>query len=377
MSVPVMRVPVLRRIRRKALAVARYAGDPAGYLPDPGRPATSTPAVGLVGFYGDGNYGDELFLDVYRRHLDAPVGLRPMLSLRNPWDDARLRRRTRQMDAVVIGGGDLVVPWRVGRYWQRAFLARPVFVDGVGVAQSVINEQRPEVVAHLRRFFEHANVRGISARDPESAAWIRETLQPLVPVLAIPDLVCALDLPPAQRPDGQPIFGVAVRRRKHPDDLTHVTRMCRRAEALGYRVRRIVLGTGAVRQFDEAVTEQLALPDTELVATDDLAEISRAIGECSVLASMKFHGLVVATMYRVPTIVLMPSAKSRSFLRQIDRAEQASSFDSPGLPELVPADPAPLPADVPDRLRRPVLEHLEQLKGQILATAAAGYPPPS
>jgi polysaccharide pyruvyl transferase WcaK-like protein len=370
-------VPVLGRLRRGARAVARYARDPAAFLPDPGRPPTSSPDVGLVGFYGAGNYGDELFLEVFRAHLETPIRLEPMLARRNPERDAKLRTRTREMDAVVIGGGDLVMPWRIGRYWQRAFLARPVFVDGVGVAKSSIMGQQPKAIDHLRRFFEHGNVRAISARDAESAAWIREMLQPGVPVLNVPDLVCALDLPPVKRPDGPPIFGVAVRRRNHPDDLSHVTRMCRRAEELGYRVRRIVLGTGAVRQADLAVTEQLGLPDAELVATDDLADLSRAIGECSVLASMKFHGLVVATMYRVPTIVLMPSAKSRNFLRRIDRSEQVSSFDRPELPDLVPRDPAPLPAEVPEQLRRPVLDHLAELKAQILAAAAAGYPPPS
>jgi hypothetical protein len=69
--------------------------------------------------------------------------------------------------------------------------------------------------------------------------------------------------------------------------------------------------------------------------------------------------------------------KSRNFLRRIDRSEQVSSFDRPELPELVPPVPAPLPADIPERLRRPVLDHLAELKAQILATAAAGYPPPS
>jgi polysaccharide pyruvyl transferase WcaK-like protein len=249
-----------------------------------------------------------------------------------------------------------------------------VFIAGVGVPQSSIWEPNADAIAVMRSFFQHRNVRGISARDPESADWIRAELRPSVPVVEIPDLVCAMDLPRVQRPDGPPIFGIAVRRRDPPDDLTHMQQLCRRAVELGYRLRKIVLATGRIRDEDLAVTRRLGFDDAELVATDDLAAISRAIGECAVFATMKFHGVVVATMYRVPSIGLMPSAKTIRFARRIGRPGLVSSFADPMLPDRLPADPVPLPAALSEVLRAPAQAYLADLRSQLTMVAAAGYP---
>lgn len=358
-------------VRRYVGAVARLVRDPLAFLPDRGRPPTDSPRVGLVGFYGSGNYGDDLFLEAFQEHLRAPIRLHTVLDpKRAAASQSALQREVRRSDVLVIGGGDLVIPWRMSRYWRRVFLERPVFVAGVGVP--AWEAPVPDVVERLRGFFRHPSVRGIAARDAESAAWIRDALQPAVPVQESPDLACSLSLPDAQRPPGPPIFGVAVRRRDTVDDLTHVQRLCRRAMELGYRVRRIVLATGPLLQADLEVTRQLGLDDAELVASDDLGEISRAIGECSMLASMKFHGVVVATMYRVPAIVLMPSAKTLRFVNRIGRPELISVFSSPDLPDLVSRDPEPLPATLPEELRRGAVAYLAQLRASILETAAAG-----
>jgi polysaccharide pyruvyl transferase WcaK-like protein len=352
----------------------RRLRDPSWFRRDPGRAPTATPAVGLVGFYGAGNYGDELFLEVFRAWLGAPLRLHPLLDSRPGKRRFVTRANARQLDAIVIGGGDIVVPWRTGRYWQRAFLDRPVFIAGAGVPSSTTQRPRSEAIANLRAFFRHRNVMGISARDPESAAWIRSELQPRAPVVEIPDLVCALDLPPAPKPDGPPIFGVAVRHRDPVDDLSQVQAMCRRALELGYRLRRIVLATGPLRPVDEAATVRLGFDDAELVSSDDLDTISRAIGECAVLATMKFHGVVVATSYRVPSIVLMPSAKTVRFAARIGRPDAVTHFGDPNLPARVPVRPEPLPAGLPAQLRAPVVAYLDELRSRILEIGANGYP---
>jgi hypothetical protein len=238
-----------------------------------------------------------------------------------------------------------------------------VFVVGVGVP--TWREAVPYIVRRLAGFFGDPNVRFIGTRDPESSAWIEDNLHPTAAVRTAPDLVCGLTLPPSVKPPGPPIFGVAVRSRKQPDDLSHVRALCDRAAELGYRVRRIVLGTGGVRERDLVATDGLDLPDTELISTDDLDEISRAIGECTVLASMKFHGVVVATMYGVPTIALMPTTKTRNFLRGIDRLDLLSVFSSPDLPSFLTPDIAPIADETRARLRADADAHLADLRSAI------------
>src|SRR4029079_16745330 len=184
----------------------------------------------------------------------------------------------------------------------------------------------PYVVTRLRGYFADPNLRYVATRDQESTDWIAETLRRPAPRVTAPDLVCALTLPAVERPSDPPIFGVAVRSRSHPDDLSHVRELCEKAAAMGYAARRIVLAPGNVRKRDLEATAGLDLPDTELISTDDLTEISRAIGECTVLATLKFHGVIAATMYGVPSIGLMPTTKTKNFLRSIGRLDLLSAY---------------------------------------------------
>jgi polysaccharide pyruvyl transferase WcaK-like protein len=345
---------------------------PLAYLPALPRRRGARPVVGVVGFYGHGNYGDELFLEVFREHLGADFDLRSLLDPANATSIARrLGSGIRQADAILIGGGDILIPWSSGsRYWERTYLRRPVFVAGIGVP--MWRQPRPDVVEQLRSFFGHPSVRFIGTRDPESSAWIEEQLRPTAPVATSPDLVCGLTLPPVERPAGQPIFGVAVRSRKQPDDLSHVRRLCERAVELGYRVRRIVLATGAVRARDEVATAGLDLPDTELVATDDLDEISRAIGECSAMTSMKFHGVVAATMYGVPAIAIMPTTKTRNFMRRIGRPDLLAAYSNPELPSFLVPDLAPIADETRELLRAGAVAHLAELRERIRVVVDQG-----
>ncbi len=356
-----------RTVKRRVTSI-----DPLAWLPPPRRAAGARPVVGLVGFYGYGNYGDELFLEVFREHLGDAFELRSILDPASSRSVAnRLGGGVRASDAIVIGGGDIVIPWARGsRYFERSYLRRPVFVAGVGVP--TWRESIPYIVQRLRVFFTHPHVRFIGTRDPESTAWMEENLHPSVPVNTAPDLVCGLTLPPVERPAGPPIFGVAVRSRSQPDDLTQVRLLCERAIELGYRVRRIVLATGKVRQRDIEATERLGLPDTELVSSDDLDVISRAIGECTVISSMKFHGVVVATMYGVPAIATMPTTKTRNFLRRIDRLDLLSVYSSPELPTFLHANMAPIADETRARLKADVVAHLAELRAGIESTLGSG-----
>ena len=128
----------LGRLRR-AMAVRerawRLAVTPRRYLPPRVRNRVK-PAVGLVGYYGWGNYGDELFERVFRERLDHDVRLRLVLDrTARPNAKVSLSRAVSRSDAIVIGGGDLVVPWLDRNiYWSTEYLRRPVFVSGVGAA---------------------------------------------------------------------------------------------------------------------------------------------------------------------------------------------------------------------------------------------------
>lgn len=301
--------------------------------------------MGLIGFYGWGNYGDELFEQVYREHLGPTCDLEVLHDiLEAPYFTRPVTEVLKDIDAVIIGGGDLVVPWSLSQlYWKHEFLTRPVFISGVGVPASSTNRPKPAVVAHLRTFFQHENVRWISARDQESVDWITTHLEPKVPVRLTSDLVFALTLPPVERDDR--LVGVVTRKRpKHDDDYTQIEAMATLAQEKGMRVRHIVLGTLGSGQADAKDSTGLQIEGKELYRSEDLDDLSRAIGECRLLLSMKFHGSLVAAMYGTPSVVLMPTAKNRRLFTRLGRPELVTSFDKEltgfvdPLPELIPED---------------------------------------
>jgi polysaccharide pyruvyl transferase WcaK-like protein len=263
------------------------------------------------------------------------------------------------VDAIVIGGGDLLVPWNVSElYWRREYLSRPVFIVGVGVP--TWGEEDRAVVEQYKEFLNHENVKFVWTRDLESLNWIQDRLGSLEKAWVAPDLACATELPDASRSEA--LFGVAVRKRKGDDDYTQVRELCRRAEAGGYKLRKVVLGVGDVGARDAEVTRNVGLDGVEIVKSESLDGLLRAIGECSAFASMKFHGCLMAAMYGVPSIVLMPTDKNRNLMRMIGREDLLSSLNSSSLPDKVAACDEGIDPVVVDRLRRRARGALDRLK---------------
>lgn len=315
-------------------------------------PSGGKPIVGLAGFFGYGNYGDELFVSVYKQYLSERFDLRILTDrLRKPYYDRPIEEIVDEVDAIVIGGGDILQPWGLdARYFSKQFLEKPVFVVGVGVpirsaANTAASNQVEKgwIVEKYRRFFKNRNVRMIHARDPQSAAWITDRLEPRREVIEQPDIACALDLPEAVKPEGAPILGIVTRQRPNQeDDYAEINRLAEQQRGRGWRIRHIVLGTGEVGERDVKDAEDVT-GDKELIYTESLTALSRAIGECTALISMKFHGTVVATMYGVPSTVLIPTNKNRNFMNRIGRGDLLSRFDDPTLcARFDPEPPAPI-----------------------------------
>jgi exopolysaccharide biosynthesis predicted pyruvyltransferase EpsI len=193
-------------------------------------------------------------------------------------------------------------------------------MHGIGVP--TWGGEKESIVKRMATFFQHDNVRHIHVRDAESKNWIERHLAPKVTVDLTPDIVCAMDLPPVIRPGSPPIFGF-VSRKQHPGEIhwENCRRLLDAAKAQGYKLRHILLGTGPIGEEDREGAKEFDYDGMELVTTESIDDLTRALGECTVLASMKFHGVVVATMYGVPTIGLITTDKFRNFYKLIGREE--------------------------------------------------------
>ncbi len=271
--------------------------------------------IGLVGYYGFGNYGDELFKIILKWHLSDFELVKLQDSLDRPFYGPSLEQNLESVEAIVIGGGDLVIPnYWTDQYFEDPFLRKPVYIFGVGVP-TWGGEDRA-VMERLARFFQHPNVKFIHVRDTESKCWIEEKLTPKVPVLMSIDMVCALDLQPLKVQSDARVFGL-ITRKQNPGEIhwDNIYNLCRRAQGLGYKIHNIILATGVVGDEDRATLEEFDFPGCELVTSEDITELTKAISECSVIASMKFHGVVVATMLGIPAIGLITTDKFHNFYR--------------------------------------------------------------
>lgn len=313
--------------------------------------------IGLVGFFGWGNFGDELFVETYRHWLGGEFELRVLNDMiAKPYFSRPLEQVLEGIDAIVIGGGDLVMPWTVSElYWKAEYLRLPVFVVGVGVP--TWRGANAAAIQKQAAFFQHPNVRLVEARDRESAEWITRHLQPKVEVAASADIVFALPMPKVTAPEKDTRWlGIVTRDRKgDPDDVTQVRALCSKARDLGFGVRHLVLGIGDVGQRDRARADDLDVPDKEVVASDSLWDLCRAIGSCYAIASMKFHGTVVAVSYGVPSLVLSATDKSRNLMRMIERPELLSSIADRALADRF----SPYMASVPSTTRRMLRQRAE------------------
>ena len=94
--------------------------------------------------------------------------------------------------------------------------------------------------------------------------------------------------------------------------------------------------------------------------------LTRAIGECTMLASHKFHGTVVATAYGIPAISMSTSDKNRNLLERLGRPELVCAFDDPRLPDLVVRDPAPPDPTIRAAMTREATDALARLRSSLV-----------
>lgn len=326
------------------------------------------PRIGLTGSFGRGNYGDELYVRNYQHWLGPWADLFLLTGLPKPAYFSELGEASVDfMDAVVLGGGDLLCPYRpkIDRdFINPAFLRRPLHVAGIGVERNR-SDIDPTVLKRWKDFLTHPSVRSITARDPGSQAWIEEHVRPSVPVDAHNDMVCALPLPPVGRPEGPPIVGLVTRHIKHPKEYVLVAQMAQKLSRQGWHVRHVIGGVGSHGKKDLENSRYLEVPGKETFHSEDLDAISRALGECSLVLSMKLHTTLVAVMYGVPTVCVNPVVKAKAFMEAAGCGNLVVAPNDRRLIELIDASVPPPPPERIDALRNDASAAMRALAQQL------------
>lgn len=291
--------------------------------------------IGLVGFFGWGNFGDELFVKVFDQWLGDKFDIKILNDLtQKPYFSRPVKDVVAEVDAIVIGGGDLIIPWAMSDlYWRDEYLSKPVFIVGVGVP--TWGQTKPHIIEKYKKFLTHSSVKFINVRDAESTAWIRRNISSELEISNSADIVFSLKMP-AKINAHEKYFGIVTRDRKGAsDDLTHLKRLAEKAKSEGFKIKHIILGSGDVGKRDFQRSNDFDIKDKLVVCSESLDDLCQEISSCKMLASMKFHGTVVAVNYGIPSIVLSATDKNRNLMRMIQREELLSSLSDETLPDRI------------------------------------------
>jgi polysaccharide pyruvyl transferase WcaK-like protein len=321
--------------------------------------------IGLVGYFGYGNYGDELFLAVYRKFFHD-CDLRVITSDdHNPCYPKNIDSID-DLDAIIIGGGDLFIPkYFAEQYFNPRYLTKPVYFHGTGVPLWIGQDSLP--IEKMAQFVQHENIRKINMRDMESVIWTNSMLNPRVKADVSADMVFAMDLPAVTRNPAKKVFGLIMRKLMPAErELRNIEALLNRARELGYGIHNIILATGKTRLDDLEDSGDFSGNGITTIDPNDLDGLTRAIGACDVIASTKFHGCVVATAYGIPTITLTTTDKFVNLYTSIERRDLISHFIHKDLCERLPKYMPRIPELTRKALRADATEGMMRLRRSVL-----------
>lgn len=319
--------------------------------------------IGLVGYFGWGNFGDELFFDILKKLFES----HQITLFHDPIKGCLLENVDNLIDSVdviVIGGGDLLIPWyRSWLYWDERYLSKPVFIYGIGVP--TWNKIDKNVVDYYREFFSHKNVKMISCRDIESVEWIENVMNfKDKSILYFPDIVSAFSFDEGYKNSKN----ISLILRRQPEYHSEVLlKIYNEVSELGLNFKLIVLGTGST-QHDDIEAVQKLFPECDPIIKGTTKDLIAELRDSRVIISMKFHGVVAAYFSKIPFVALSKADKFVSFCKQTENEHLLSTWNDESA---VTAFRSALEGDVNFNNRLDLIalgkEGLQKLKSEVLS----------
>lgn len=254
--------------------------------------------IGLVGYYGYGNYGDEIFLRVWRETL----GFNTTVYV-HPYDDLSL------VDKIVVGGGDLICINHINNNYflcENIVKDKKVYYYGLGVSSPNRLIENEKIKQRYIDYFSKAEY--ISVRDVESFKWVKDYLG--IQKLKLVEDIAWNFSSSVKIPKKNNVVGLTIR--KTPvANLDDWVKLCVKLIDKGYEISLLPLQNSYhnTRQLHlilmQEVVRSISNASISIIPENfDIEHLYSWIGSLNYYITTAFHGVITAFKEFVPTLIL-------------------------------------------------------------------------
>ncbi|WP_404350724.1 polysaccharide pyruvyl transferase family protein [Sutcliffiella horikoshii] len=271
--------------------------------------------IGIAGYYGQGNFGDELFLDTFKQVFHEHT-VYPIVKHMDYFSS----------DSVIVGGGDLIIPYSYNdSYFPKGLIKLPTWVYGVGIVDFYPPETWPkEEVEKYREVITHA--KGLYVRDSNSLR-LAEYLKLNANIKKVPDIAFSYkqpNYPIIKNPNKKTLGVCSFSYEEFP--LNKIAKILSTLSPNEYTISLIAVVD--VRNRFSDLNTCLKLKETILklnpkadivIKNYQYLDVTYShIQNLDYLVSFKLHPSLVGIRNNVPTFCLSKLSKVRSLLQAFD-----------------------------------------------------------
>lgn len=259
--------------------------------------------IGISGYLGYQNFGDEIFLKTWQQ-----VFKEHEVSAFMVYDDIK------SFDRIVIGGGDLIdVNRMTNAYWKPKLLEKPTYVYGVGVIFRSEPEINLEELNHYRCFL--SQCKSLSCRDSNSVRFAKHH-NLYTNISTVEDVAWSYNIPSFKlnkfntKKNG--IVGVSLRQNSATDwDMIYnfLAKISNEYELMFIPLHPSPIEELGDQKFHEDLKQSVlnVNPDAHINVCSfehDIDHKIKFIEQCDGYITQRFHGVLMSLRVKTPVLSL-------------------------------------------------------------------------